>query len=351
MRQVDYIIVGQGLAGSCLALQLIKNAKRVMVFDVPEENKSSVIAAGLYNPVTGRKLSMTWQAHLLFPYLKKFYGEAEEITQDKFLYEMPIYRPFVSIEEQNEWMSNTAESDYASFIEQVFLQPQFVNQVHNPYGGLLLKQSGYLDTKVFIEAMRNYLIQQQAFISKPFGFKQEMLNQETILFDDVQANEIIFCQGVGALADGPFSWLPIRPLKGETLRIEVAQVPDSVFNRGVYLVPDSGKLMKAGATYETKDLTAGVTTKAREELMTSLKKLIKFDFTIVGQEWGLRPTTPDRKPFAGKHPEYQNCWIFNGLGTKGVSLAPYFSENLVQYMLGKSNIYKEVDIKRYYSLY
>jgi glycine oxidase len=351
IKQVDYIIVGQGLAGSCLALQLIKRSKRVMVFDIPAQNKSSVIAAGLYNPVTGKKLSKTWLADNLFPYLIKFYGEAETITQAKFLYEKVIYRPFVSVEEQNEWMSNSADSEYAQFIQQVFLMPHYQNQAHDPYGGLLLKQSGYLDTKNFITAVKDYLVKQESYAVLDVDFQENMLQDEHVMVADIRATSIVFCGGIEAKASGPFSWLPIRPLKGETLSIEAEQIPDCIFNRGVYLVPERGNMMKAGATYETKDLQAGVTTKAREELMQRLNKLVKFDFTVIGQEWGIRPTSPDRRPICGQHPVHQNCWIFNGLGTKGVSLAPYFSENLAENMLGLSNLNKDVDIKRYYSLY
>jgi len=350
-KQVDYIIVGQGLAGSCLALQLIKRSKRVMVFDLPAQNKSSVIAAGLYNPVTGRKLSKTWLADKLFPYLIKFYREAETITKTKFLYEKAIYRPFVSVEEQNEWMSNSADSEYAQFIQQVFLKPHYLEQAHDPYGGLLLSQSGYLDTKNFITAVKEYLIQHESYAVRDVHFQENMFQDEHVIIADIRATSIVFCGGVEAKATGPFSWLPIRPLKGETLSIEVEQIPDCIFNRGVYLVPEKGNMMKAGATYETKDLQAGVTTKAREELMQSLNKLIKFDFNVIGQEWGIRPTSPDRRPICGQHPAHQNCWIFNGLGTKGVSLAPYFSENLAENMLGLSKLYKDIDIKRYYSLY
>jgi glycine/D-amino acid oxidase-like deaminating enzyme len=72
---------------------------------------------------------------------------------------------------------------------------------------------------------------------------------------------------------------------------------------------------------------------------------------VVAQEWGIRPTTIDRRPIIGCHPLYKNLVIFNGLGTKGVSLAPYFSAQVAQWLEGKGEILKEVNIKRFNALY
>src|SRR6478609_6743743 len=105
--KVDYLIIGQGLAGSCLALQLLKRGKCVFVFDEPEKNRASLIAAGLFNPVTGKLMTKTWKADKLFDYLHSFYPEAEEFLKSKFYYPFPLYRPFISIEEQNEWMGKS----------------------------------------------------------------------------------------------------------------------------------------------------------------------------------------------------------------------------------------------------
>src|SRR6478736_7266149 len=103
-RKIDYIIIGQGLAGSCLALQLINRGKSVFVFDEPEKNRASLIAAGLFNPVTGKLMAKTWKADRLFSYLHSFYSEAEKLLNCRFYYPFPLYRPFISVEEQNEWM-------------------------------------------------------------------------------------------------------------------------------------------------------------------------------------------------------------------------------------------------------
>ena len=59
---LDYLIVGMGLAGSALAYFLSKNGKKIALIDNNIDQTSSKIAAGLYNPITGRKMVKTWMA-------------------------------------------------------------------------------------------------------------------------------------------------------------------------------------------------------------------------------------------------------------------------------------------------
>ena len=76
--EIDFLIVGQGLAGSALGYRLIQEGKKVILVDQPEGNKSSRVAAGLCNPVTGRKMVKTWKGEFLFPEIIPFYQELEQ---------------------------------------------------------------------------------------------------------------------------------------------------------------------------------------------------------------------------------------------------------------------------------
>ena len=124
-----------------------------------------------------------------------------------------------------------------------------------------------------------------------------------------------------------------------------------IINRGVYIVPsDVVGNLRVGATYHFQNQSRTITPEALEELSTKLNELISFPYRIVRQDWGMRPTTPDRKPVLGAHPHHSSIMIFNGLGTKGVSLAPYFSEVLIRWIEKEVALNKEVDINRYKSL-
>lgn len=349
---VDFLIVGQGLAGSVLALHLHLAGKRVGIIG-KAENFSSRVAAGLFNPVTGKNLSKTWMANEVFEQLHTFYTKAEELTQTSFFHPTPIYRPFLSIEEQNEWMGKSASPEWRPFISKVFSSTAHWQGVHDSLGGLLLKQTGYLDTNAFLDTVRSFFEQDGSYTCESFDYSLLQIFDDTVQYKDWVAKKIIFCEGTELLHNPLFNWIPIRPLKGETLSVRAALPQDSVLNRGVYAVQQHDGSFKIGATYETKDLSASVSEKGRAELEEKFQEIFRLPYTVVGQAWGFRPTSPDRRPIIGEHPERKNVLVFNGLGTKGVSLAPFAAALLTEFLLHgiRSSIYAAVDVNRYYSLY
>jgi glycine/D-amino acid oxidase-like deaminating enzyme len=348
---VDYIIVGQGLAGSTLAIQLIKRGKRFLVIDAPDQNSASRVAAGLFNPVTGNKLVKSWLTDLIFPYLHTFYADAEKLTSANFYHPMPLYRPFVSIEEQNEWMGRSTDQNYSGLIERIITKSNY-SSVNDPFGGLLLKQSGYIDTQNFINAVRSTLIERDAIWEIDFDHEKLVIEDTHVTYEHVKATAVIFCEGVKVSINPWFNKLPITALKGETLTIKCDWHQQVILNRGVYLVPEKRKgEFKVGATYNFQDKSAAVTMEGKVQLETKLRDLVSFPYTATNQQWGFRPTTNDRRPIIGRHPKFTQLIIFNGLGTKGVSLAPYFSEALLQWTENAIPLYKEVDITRYKMLY
>ena len=349
-QKVDCLIIGQGLAGSCLALQLMEHRKTFVVFDQPHLNRASAIAAGLVNPITGRVMTKTWKADLLFPYLFSFYRNAEISLNKKFFFPRNLYRPFLTIEEQNEWMAKSEEVELKKYVEKVFVKSTFGNQVSDLLGGLLLKQCGYLDTLSFIEAVRGRLLALNSYREESFNSESLKVTESHIEYDGLHADKIIFCGGIADAGKSYFKQLPLRPLKGEILQIRLTQPLDQIFNRGVYVVPDHHETeYKVGATYSTQDKTDEVSGAARRELVTKLDDLIRIPYQITHQDWGIRPTTSDRRPIMGSHPREKKIIIFNGLGTKGVSLAPYFSGQLADWLMGEGEIDKEVSIERFYS--
>ncbi len=91
-HRFEYLIVGQGIAGTVLAYTLWKRGKRVALCDNPQGPSASKVAAGIFNPITGRKMVKTWLADALFPALFGFYRQAERDTKASFFHPTDIYR-------------------------------------------------------------------------------------------------------------------------------------------------------------------------------------------------------------------------------------------------------------------
>lgn len=345
--KIDFLLIGQGLAGSALSYRLIKEGCKVMVMDLPHENKSSRIAAGLYNPITGKKMVKTWKGDQLFPVIEPFYEALEKELSVKFLYKKSIYRPFLSIEEQNEWMGYSGEESFRGYFKQIYQNPLFA-EVVNPFGGILLSMSGYLDIPVYLDAYRDYLIKLDAYREEKFEESRLEFLSEGIVYQDIHAQAVIYCNGLGAMESKLFPNAPFAPVKGEILDVQQDFVPDEIINRGVFRIPLPNGHLRVGSTYTWHDLDIGPTERAKEEIFEKLDKLIiSNEKVLIQHRTGIRPATKDRKPFLGKHPEHSGVYMFNGFGAKGVSLTPYFSLVMTDLLLRGKNPEKEVNISRW----
>lgn len=349
--KVDSIIVGQGLAGSCLALALAHRGKTFMVFDEPAKNHTTAVAPGLFNPIIGKGLTKTWMAETTFPFAEKFYQGIERQLGCRFYHPMPIYRPFISVEEQNEWMA-LSEGRLKSFIEKTYTSPAFGNFMNDPLGGILVKKSGYVNTVTLMSSVVGWLKKNGQYRESHVDFDRLKIESGNVLYEDVEAKDIIFCDGVRVKKNPFFSWVYINCLKGETLTIQLTNPLNVIFNRGVYLVPTANPLVcLVGATYKPNDATENFTPEGEQELREKLDALIKIPYTVEDRHWGIRPAVPDRRPVLGHHPLYKNVFLLNGMGTKGVTLAPYFATSLAARLDQAGEIPDEVNIKRFKSLY
>ncbi len=346
VMEIDFLIIGQGIAGTALGYKLEQAGEKILIFDLPEANKSSRVAAGLYNPVTGRKMVKSWMAEHLFPEIEPFYQELEKITGREFLTKKKIYRPFLSIEEQNEWMGHSSDPKIGMFIDQIFSQSQYT-ELRDPFGGVLLKMSGWLNINEYLNAMGQYF--EQRLIKEEFDENLLEKTAQGWRYQNIFAKNLIFCNGLGALKSRFFSYLPFAPVKGEILEVAQAFDPDFIVNRGVFRVQLERGVYRVGSTYTWHDLEIGPTENAKNELLGKLQEIVQVPVTsVLSHKVGIRPATRDRKPFLGKHPLEDSVYMFNGFGAKGVSLVPYFSKIMIQNIIKSEPILPEVDIARYF---
>ncbi len=344
--EIDFLIIGQGLAGTALACRLEREGQRILLFDQPGSNKSSRVAAGLYNPVTGRKMVKSWKAELLFPEIEPFYTELERLSGRKFLTRMGIYRPFLSVEEQNEWMGHSGDPSIGMFVDRIFTESQHA-EMRDAFGGVLLRMSGWLDSNECLDGMAAYFGERL----REEEFDENLLEKtpEGWAYGDVFAKNLVYCNGLGALKSRFFGHLPFAPVKGEILEVEQDFDPDFIANRGVFRVQLAKGIYRVGSTYTWHDLEVGPTEAAKSEILSKLQDLVTVPAkSVKSHKTGIRPATKDRKPFLGKHPLEDSVYIFNGFGAKGVSLIPYFSKMMTQYLLKSEPIIAEVDIARYF---
>ena len=347
MKLLDYLIVGQGLAGTLLSHHLLRRGKKVKVLDAALPQAASRAAAGIFNPVTGRSMVKTWKADALFPYLLACYQEIERLTNTHFLHNINMYRPFSSIREQNEWLPRADNKEFAPYVEYVAGQHTFGQYVHDSFGGLVLRQTGYVNLPVLINVYKTYLKQKDAFEKHHFSEALLSVYEDHVIYNGCAARKMIFCEGPASSTNAYFDWLPFRLVKGEILFVKLANALPMIFNKGIFVLPLEDGLHRVGATYDHAELNSDPTQKARTYLCEKLEALLKTDYEVVGQVAGVRPATKDRRPMIGLHPEFKPLGIFNGFGSKGVSLAPYFANHFAAFLEEETALEEAVDINRF----
>lgn len=343
---IDFLIIGSGLAGISFAEIALQNNKSILVFDNNSQN-STRIAGGLYNPVILKRFSSVWNAQEQMELLNDFYPRIENRLKVKFDYKIPVYRKFFSVEEQNNWFAASDKSELSPFLslDLVFKQYKFID---SPFGYGEVLQTGYLDTSVFLDSYRNYLTENNLLMTESFDYSKLEINDDYIVYGDIQAKNIIFAEGFGLHSNPYFNYLPLDGTKGELFIIKAAGLDlDVIVNTSVFILPLGNDLYKVGATYNWEDKTNLPTEEGRQELVDRIKEILNCEFEIVEHFAGVRPTVRDRKPLVGSHPEYKNLYVLNGLGTRGVMLGPAMAKALFQYIENGKYLDPVIDIKRY----
>ncbi len=348
----DFLVVGHGLAGAILARTLEKRGYNVLVFDAEKPNSASNVAAGLINPVAGKRFAKSWQVDTFLPAAEEFYRNLETEFDTKLYHQKPILKLFSSIEEQNNWMGKSAEDQWNEYIAETYPELPASQMVHQELGGLKIAKGGYVQLRKMLGLLRQKLKKQNKLCTGTFNFNNLSLTGTGISYQDIEARHLVFCEGWQAVNNPYFGWLPFSINKGEVLDITVQNFSEEcIYNKGVYVVPLGNGNWKVGATYNWREPTEDTTEDGLRELETKLKQLLKQPFGVAKHEAGIRPAVRDRKPLIGIHPEQPALSIFNGMGSKGVLMAPFLAEQFAGMLAGEGALWPEISITRYQQFY
>ncbi|TGD83354.1 NAD(P)/FAD-dependent oxidoreductase [Hymenobacter wooponensis] len=356
MKSVEYLIIGHGIAGATLAQELRGRGRSVLVLDTLQPNSASNVAAGLMNPVAGKRYALAWRAEELLPAATQFYRELEARFQQLFFYEAPILKLFSSVGEQNTVLARSADHPWGNFVPNADVALPPTPGLRDEFGGLRIECGGHVLVREVLAALANE------------GIKDGWLEHETFAWallvpasdggsgftyaNRVRVQHVVCCEGAAAVQNPYFHWLPLTPNQGEVLTVECPGLSDQyVLNKGAYVVPLGNGQFRVGATYRWPPFATGITPDARQELSQRLEAMTDQPFRITEQRAGVRPAVRDRKPLLGTHPALPNVHIFNGFGSKGVMMAPRLAAVMADWLENDVELWPEVNIRRYSALY
>lgn len=345
---IDYLIVGAGLAGISFSEVALKNNKTIFVLDNNSQN-SSKIAGGLYNPVILKRFSEVWQAQAQLVLMNEFYDSLKQKIKVDFDFKKPILRKFFSIEEQNNWFAASDKAALSPFLSTDLIYKKYEG-IDAPFGYGQVLQTGYVDTALLLKTYKDFLINNNLFREESFDYDELRLENDTIIYKDIEAKHILFAEGFGVHSNPYFNTLPLDGTKGELFIIKAPDLDlDVIVNTSVFILPIGNDLYKVGATYNWKDKTDLPTEEGKTELVARIKEILSCDFEIISHFAGVRPTVKDRRPLIGTHPKHPSVHILNGLGTRGVMLGPAMAKVLYDSIEHQIPLDKDINIDRFLS--
>ncbi len=342
----DYIIVGLGVAGASFIQQLDENRQNYIVFD-NHSQQSTRIAGGMFNPVILKRFTPAWKAHEWLKYALLQFQKAELKYGKKYINYIDIYRKLTGIEEQNNWMAASDKPVLSVYMKDMVFNA--IDGIDAPYGFGVLQGTGIVNVAQLLNDMVADLKQGHKLIEADFDYDQLQIFQDYVSYQNIKARQIVFAEGYGLKQNPFFKDLPLTGTKGEMLMIETEADIPYIVKSNVFIAPNVAHKGQyyIGATYNWEDKTNLPTAAAREHLESKLQKFLNKPYKVVQQKAGIRPTVIDRRPLVGKHPEYKNVAVLNGMGTRGVILAPATAKQLFQYLEFDMPMMKEIDIKRF----
>ncbi|SDE22028.1 NAD(P)/FAD-dependent oxidoreductase [Riemerella columbipharyngis] len=344
MKTKGYIIVGGGYAAMFYAHRLIKNNKSFVVF-YDGERGASQVSAGIINPVVLKKFTTFWKAAEQISALEETLEEMKQYTKESFLIKAPIHRIFHDEQEKKLWLKKYDENPKLKH----FLSPNFsyIEGVENPFGTGMVEHSARLDVNNFFHSMLGYLQEQGCLIQEKFIY--DRLDMKQSVYDGIRFKNILFAEGIKVRENPYFNDLDIRSNKGHHINIKLSKAVDSslTIKKKHFLFSNEQEFCYYGGTYDRENTNEGIDEKAVSQLEQGLSEFYKHDYELLSAHYGFRPTVKDRRPLVGRHRYYDNMFIFNGLGARGILNGNYFSELLYQNIEHNVPLPEEVGVYRF----
>ncbi len=344
----DFIIIGQGIAGTCFAFELLSQNKTFIIVDSPvKENMSSRVALGIYNPLVLKWFTKVWNIENQLDCFYDFYDRINNFFNDSFFADIGVHKLLKTPYDQNTWLSKSFASKRFQYMSEDLLSidnPSLRN--NNLYG--FVKSAGRVNVKQVLDSFRQYCLKKNLLIEEKFDYNKLIISSNSVSFNNIVADKIIFCQGYQGVDNPYFDNLNFKPTKGEILNIYSKDLKlKQIIHSRFLFTPIGNHHYSIGATYDWNNINVNPSSEAKKALSCQLDSILKIPYTITNQIAGIRPSTADRKPLVGRHEKYKQLYILNGLGTRGILLAPYLSKCLIEYIYKDVLLNHEININRF----
>lgn len=346
-NHIEYLIVGQGLAGSLLYWYLHKMGKTCRVVD-SATGGASMAAAGIINPMTGRNYVKSWLVDTALPFARKCYENMERDYNKTFYHKLPVLRALHSVKEENDWLLRTMDPAYDGYAGEIVDGTMVAPFLKSPVRYGQTHGAARVDLPLLLAAVKQDLEQNRQYVAATFEVADLQKQGTRWQWQGILFDKVVFCEGYKAVHNPYFNYLPFAPAKGNILMVE-SKGQDMPFNlRDEYFITPVGEgKYWIGSGYRWGEWNTDVNAEDIQKMSAFAASRLAFDFKPIAEKAGIRPSMKTRRPVLGEHAVHKGLYIFNGLGTKGTSLGPYFAAMMAEHLVNGKDITEEVHISRY----
>lgn len=322
MQRVDYLIVGQGIAGTLLADALLNRGCTIAMIDgKPVIPSASEQAGGVLHAGAGNTFTPDPFFTQCLDFALRTYREWETRLHAEYISTRTLLL-FRDVPGLPDYLRDDQDN-----IPSFFHNTHTLKQVHPVYQfnvGLFLSEAAkWLGTKALL-------------IQEEFDTNKLEIHDNGVEYAQIQAKAVICCEGISAMRSRYFNVLPFIKNRGDILHVHIPDLPRGfVYENKVRLVERPSGLWWCGSNHQWNYTDLHPNKIWRKEVVDHLHAWLKVPFEIRQHTVGERPTTAGQFPLIGMHPSYPRLGIFNGLGTRGLTLAPWYAAHVAKWLCGE----------------
>ena len=345
VKNVDYLVVGLGIAGISVCEELREQDKTFVAVDSGAKGATAT-SGGVFNPTVLKRFTAAWNAASFFSVAVEFYRSLEKTLGIPFFIETPILRIFSSVSEQNNWSVASDKKLLNQYITAEFLKNPNPS-IHAPLGFGKVLGTAQILTEELLSGYREFLMGNNSLVAEHFDYEKLIQTETGVVYKDMAAKKVIFAEGAQVVNNPFFPKQCLIGNKGEYLIIKAPGLNLNQLLKGpLYVIPLGNDVYKVGATYKSADFSMHTTQAAKKEMLSSLKTFINCPFELIGQTAGVRPTTMDHRPLLGSLSAFPNLVFLNGLGSRGFLMAPLLSKVIYDFVENGVPVPPEMALQR-----
>ena len=330
LEEKDVLIVGQGIAGSLLAWQAEQSGLEFLIYDVGAKLSASAVSSGLINPVTGRSFVKSWMINDLYPIAYETYRKIEFELEVPIVRSYPLWHHIPDIHKENLWNERCIDPLYKGLVANA--EHSHVKKLfHQSFYFGLVRRALKINVKQLITGLRTRWLLSNRLKEELFQINELLPVASGFTYRGMHFKNVILAMGFKGIEHAKFFKSgAYRPVKGEVFLCRIkGHTEKEIIKHGKFIVPLGDQKFWIGSNYQFDYENSKPDKSQTEDLVAFLDNQLVNDYEILDHKSGIRPSTKFRRPLIGRHTQYPGLYLFNGLGTKGISLAPYFAREVI----------------------